>query len=115
MSGIDPDTLRQSEHHGDGERRAVKELGREKWDEITASIAVPADNMEERRLSHLMREFLRRYEAAVEPGVAERFYAGRPRPQGVGLYLGREVPSLQRHRCFCSAMRKERLPDSRAL
>ncbi|MGE5579463.1 MAG: hypothetical protein ACM3WU_05385 [Bacillota bacterium] len=89
----------------------VRALGREKWAEITANIEVPADGMEERRLSHLMREFIRRYEAAVEPKVAQKVLCR------VAHGLRRSDFPWARERFlhyndiddFCAVMRKETL------
>jgi hypothetical protein len=89
----------------------VKALGREKWDEIIANIEVPADGMEERRLSHLTREFMRRYEAHVEPRATEKILCR------VAHGLKRSDFTWARERfvqyndidAFCAAMRKETL------
>lgn len=111
MSGIDLIPYDRVNIMETVKEETVKELGREKWDEITASIAVPADNMEERRLSHLMREFLRRYEAAVEPGVAEKVLCRVAHGLKASDFTWARERFLHYNDidAFCSAMRKETL------
>lgn len=89
----------------------VKALGQDRWDEITADIEVPADGMEERRLSHLMREFMRRYEAAVELPIAKRVLCRGAHGLRLSDFTWARERFLHYNDIdeFCAAMRKETL------
>lgn len=52
----------------------VKTLGQEKWDEITANIEVPADNMESEHLNHVTRELLKSFDNMVDSQITKSIF-----------------------------------------
>lgn len=90
---------------------AIKTLGREKWDAMTAGIELPADDMQPEHLSHLTRELLKRFDRMVEPHISRGILCRVKH----GLKHSDFVWARQRFLhyndidAFCSAMRRETL------
>ena len=93
------------------QEEALKALGREKWDEITANVEFPADNMGEEQLSHLTRELLKRFDDIVDSNISKGIFCN------INHVLKHSDFSWARERfleygnidLFCAAMRRETL------
>lgn len=74
MSGIDQIPYDNVNIMETLKEEAVKTLGQEKWNEITANIEVPADNMESEQLNHLTRELLKRFDSLIDSQTCKSIF-----------------------------------------
>lgn len=91
------------------EEESQKALGMEKWREIVSGIEVPADDMQEEKLSRLMRVFMKRYDEKVPPAVSRAIFCRVKHGLKHGDFTWAREKFLEYRDidAFCAAMRRE--------
>jgi hypothetical protein len=90
---------------------AIKTLGQEKWDEITANIEIPTDDMESEHLNHVTRELLKRFDKMVDSKIGRNVFCNVKHGLKRSDFLWAREKFLQYNDidAFCCAMQRENL------
>lgn len=90
---------------------ARKILGEEKWEEITANIEVPADNMESEHLNYTTRELLKQFDNAVDSQTCKKIFCNVKHGLKHSDFKWAREKFLQYNDIdlFCLAMQKENI------